>query len=263
MQQISILGCGWLGLPLAQSLVSKGFSVKGSTTSPAKTELLRTAGVQPFIIALHADATEGDIESFLHRSEILIIDIPPKLRKENSESFTGKVKMLVPYIEASGIKKVLFVSSTSVYADDNSVVTEETPALPETESGKQLLESEKLLLSNANFKTTVLRFGGLVSEDRQPVKFLAGKENLENPDAPVNFIHRDDCIGIMHKIIKKEAWGEIFNGVAPYHPAREDYYTTLADAFGLAAPKFSHEKPSLGKTVNSVKITAVLGYTFE
>lgn len=260
--QVSILGCGWLGLPLAQALISKGFSVKGSTTSSEKKEILSATGINPFLISLTANSIEGDIESFLYESEILIIDIPPKLRGANSENFTDKIKLLIPHIEAGDIAKVMFTSSTAVYADDNSVVTEHTVPLPETESGKQLLEAEKLL-ANAKFQTTIVRFGGLVDEDRQPVKYLAGKENLENPDGPVNLIHRNDCIGIMLKIIEKNAWGETFNAVAPYHPTREEHYTKQAIRMNLPLPKFTHERPSVGKTVNSEKVISFLGYSFK
>ena len=263
MPKISILGCGWLGLPLAESLIQKGFSVNGSTTTADKVEILKSKGIFPSLISLNPEAIDGDIKSFLSESDILIIDIPPKLRGENSESFTDKIKTLLPHIETSSIKKVLFVSSTSVYADDNLVVTEETLPAPETESGRQIVICEKLLQSNSHFKTTILRFGGLVSDDRQPVKFLAGKENLENPDGPVNIIHREDCIGIIHAIIKHDAWGEIFNGVTPYYPTREDHYTKLAIAMGLPAPKFSRAKPSQGKTVSSQKVITLLGYDFE
>ena len=262
MQQISILGCGWLGLPLAESLIKGGFTINGSTTSPDKIDTLTSAGIHPFLISLAPDAIEGNIELFLRESEILIIDIPPKLRGENKESFTDKIKMLIPHIEASGVSKVLFVSSTSVYADDNSVVTEETIPQPQTESGKQLVECEQLLLTNPNFKTTVLRFGGLISNDRQPVKYMAGRENLENPDGPVNLIDRTDCIGIIERIIEKNAWGEIFNGVQPNHPTRKEYYTKKALALGLPEPKFNHDKPSLGKTVSAEKVKTILGYTF-
>lgn len=260
--QISILGCGWLGMPLAQALIGKGFSVNGSTTSPVKTLQLNNAGINPFLITLTANGIEGDIANFLCRSEILIIDIPPKLRGGNSESFIDKIKTLIPHIEAAGIAKVMFASSTAVYADDNTLVTEETPAKPETESGRQLLEAENLL-ADANFKTTILRFGGLVGEDRQPVKYLAGKENLENPDGPVNLIHQKDCIGIMLKVIETNTWGEIFNAVSSYHPTREEHYTKQALAMGLPAPKFSHEKPSNGKTVSASKVVDLLQYKFS
>ena len=43
--QVSILGCGWLGLPLAKALIGEGYTVKGSTTTPAKLNLLKEEGV--------------------------------------------------------------------------------------------------------------------------------------------------------------------------------------------------------------------------
>ena len=39
--EISIMGCGWLGLPLAAQLVKAGYNVKGSTTTPEKLEVLQ------------------------------------------------------------------------------------------------------------------------------------------------------------------------------------------------------------------------------
>ncbi|HLA55816.1 MAG TPA: hypothetical protein VK623_06930 [Flavobacterium sp.] len=262
-QKISILGCGWLGQPLAEAFLKNGNAVKGSTTSENKLPLLKNSGIEPYLIALSANGIAGNIIEFLANSNILIIDIPPKLRSENSESFGGKIKMLVPFVENSGIKKVLFISSTAVYADGDSVVTEETIANPETESGKQLIESEKLLQDNPNFETTILRFGGLVGENRHPVNFLAGKENLENPDAPINLIHGNDCIGIILEIIKKNAWNNIFNAAFPFHPTREIYYVQKAIDLKLALPKFDHSKKSKGKIIDSKKLIDTLDYQFS
>lgn len=153
-KNISILGCGWLGLPLAKVLIENNFSAKGSTTSQDKISLLEENKIQPFLLSLNENKIIGNIDAFLADSEVLIIDIPPKLRGNSSENFVAKIKTLIPFIEKSSIKKVLFVSSTSVYADDNSMVTEETIPKPETEGGKQLLEAEKLLQNNKYFQTT-------------------------------------------------------------------------------------------------------------
>jgi 3-hydroxyisobutyrate dehydrogenase-like beta-hydroxyacid dehydrogenase len=54
MKQISILGCGWLGFPLAISLVQKGYVVKGSTTSLEKQDLFLKNGILPYAIQLNA-----------------------------------------------------------------------------------------------------------------------------------------------------------------------------------------------------------------
>ncbi|MEY3499046.1 MAG: hypothetical protein RL308_715, partial [Bacteroidota bacterium] len=169
---------------------------------------------------------------------------------------------LIPFIEKSGIKKVLFVSSTSVYSDENILVTEETIANPDTESGKQLVACEQLLQKNSHFETTVLRFGGLIGEDRNPIRFLAGRSNIENPNAPINLIHKEDCFGIILKIIKVNCWGETFNAVAPFHPSREDYYAQKAKEYNLKPPIFVASKPSVGKTILSDKLEKVLNYQF-
>ncbi|MBF4492547.1 SDR family oxidoreductase [Flavobacterium sp. MR2016-29] len=269
MSKISILGCGWLGLPLAKKLIENGHSVNGSTTSENKLSVLKDAGINPFLVVLESESVSENIADFLAESEILIIDIPPKLRGNNSDSsnssrkiFVEKIQTLIPFIEQSTIKKVLFVSSTSVYGDDNEWVTEKTIPNPETESGKQLLLAEAILQKNKNFETTILRFGGLIGEDRHPVKFLAGKENLENPDAPVNLIHQNDCVRIIEEIINQSKWNEVFNAVAPFHPTREEYYTQKAKLQNLDLPRFNFEKSNVKKTISSEKVESDLNFQF-
>ena len=263
MKQISILGCGWLGLPLAKSLLEKGFLVRGSTTSLDKISVLKSNGIQAFQIELSEDEIKGKINSFLENSEVLIIDIPPKLRSASSENFVRKIQNLIPFIEKSSVEKVIFISSTSVYADKNSIITETTKPNPETESGKQLVDTEQLLQSNTNFKTTVVRFGGLIGDNRHPIHFLAGRQNLENPEAPINLIHQTDCIGIIEKTLEKECWNETFNAVAPFHPTRKEYYTQKASELNLPVPEFEEAKISIGKTISSEKVETVLGYQFQ
>lgn len=275
-QKISILGCGWLGLRLAKSLLSKGYEVKGSTTSESKLDLLKNAGISPFQIQLEEHQIIGNIKDFLKETDVLLIDIPPGLRREistsNEMTFVNKVKTLIPFIEKSGIQKVIFVSSTSVYGDGFPIVEikEETKPNPDTESGKQLVIIETLLQSNLHFKTTVIRFGGLLGDDRHPIKFLAGRTNIENPHAPVNMIEREDCIGIIEDILKysetseqHDNWGETFNAVAPQHPTRKAYYHKKAEIFNLPLPTFAEDSESKGKIISSEKVETILGYSFQ
>ena len=271
---ISILGCGWLGLPLAKSLLSKSCEVKGSTTSENKLDVLENSGISPFQIQLEAHQIIGNIEDFLKETDVLVIDIPPGLRREISSSqemtFVNKIKTLIPFIEKSGVQKVIFVSSTSVYGDNFPIVelTEETQPNPDTESGKQLVIAETLLQSNAHFKTTVIRFGGLLDDDRHPVKFLAGRTNVENPEAPVNMIEREDCIGIIEKALDfarddNWEWNQTFNAVAPQHPTRKAYYHKKAEILNLPLPTFAEDSESKGKIISSEKVETILGYSFQ
>lgn len=268
-KRISILGCGWLGLPLAKKLIETGYEVKGSTTSESKLEVLQSNKIEPFLIALSEDKIIGNIFEFLNDSEILIIDIPPGLRK-NSEisvgkTFVNKIKTLLPFIENSNIEKVIFISSTSVYGDSVSIptVTEESVLHPDTESGKQLVEVENLFRNNRNFETTIIRFGGLIGEDRNAIKMLTGKTNVANPEAPINLIHQVDCIGIIGEILKQNCWEKTFNAVAPNHPTRKNYYTQKAITLNLPKPEFSENELNIGKIVSSEKLEKVLGYRFR
>lgn len=269
MKQISILGCGWLGLPLAKALIEKNIKVKGSTTSVEKLSVLENTGIQPFLLALDSESVPDALPAFFEGSETLIIAIPPKLRGKNkdysdanSNSFVKKIANLLPLIEQSSIQNLLFISSTAVYGDANATVNEDTKPIPVTESGKQLLTIENLLMENSHFKTTILRFGGLIGKDRHPARFLAGKENADNPEAPINLIHQDDCIGIIIKILETNTWGEILNAVTPYHPTREQYYIQKAVELNLVPPTFNYNNPSSGKTILSDKLREMLDYTF-
>ena len=262
MTQISILGCGWLGLPLAKSLLQNGFSIKGSTTSLEKISLLESEGITPFLVRLEEQQISASVIDFLADSQILIINIPPKLRGGSTENFVAKITTLLPFIENSTVEKVLFVSSTSVYGEDNEFVSEASVLNPDTEGGRQLAIVENVLQKNSRFQTTILRFGGLISDERNPVRFLSGRENIENPDAPINLIHQDDCIGIIEKIIGRNSWDETYNAVAPFHPTRQEYYTQKATELNLALPKFAALNTIVGKTILNNKLIEVLEYSF-
>jgi nucleoside-diphosphate-sugar epimerase len=265
-RKISILGIGWLGFPLAKKLIEIGYDVKGSTTSESKLEHLKNNNIQPFQLELSEDKIIGNVEGFLAEADILIINIPPKLRGNSSESFVEKMKLLIVEIEKSKIKKMLFVSSTSVYADAFPIVEIDENSIPnpDSESGKQLLQAEELLLSNKSFQTTILRFGGLIGKDRHPIKFLSGRTNVENPDAPINMIHQEDCIGVICEILNQvQNDNIIFNAVAPQHPTRKEYYHKKAEISNLPFPIFTENKELKGKIISSSKIETFLNYKFN
>ncbi|MDT0675195.1 SDR family NAD(P)-dependent oxidoreductase [Autumnicola musiva] len=262
---ISILGCGWLGFPLAKVLLDNAYSIKGSTTSREKIVKLQEKNISPYQIKLFAEGVQGDLTSFLSHSEILIIDIPPRLRSDPEADFTGKIKKLLSYIKKSSIKNVIFVSSTSVYKD-----TEEFPEYTEasapngtSRAAVEIISTEKMLKETAEFNTTIIRFGGLLGNDRHPVNFLSGKTGLKNPKAPVNLIQQEDCIDIITRIIKKEAWGTVFNAVYPNHPDKESYYTKKDKINNLALPEYDHSLASKGKIIKSERLQEMLDFEFQ
>ena len=243
---IGILGCGWLGTSLAKDLMKSSFSVKGTTTSPEKRARLLEAGINVFQVTLHETTISGDIGGFLKNLDILIINVPPNLRKNPSSDYVGKMNRLTHHIIRENIKYVLFISSTSVYGDVSGEITESTVAKPLTESGRQLLRSERLFLDETSFNTTIIRFGGLIGDDRHPITMLSGKV-LDNGEELVNLIHKKDCIHMIKTIIVEEYWNEIFNGVYPYHPKKSEYYLQEAKKRGLPPPTYRNSAIGVSK----------------
>lgn len=256
------MGCGWLGLPLAKSLIEIGYRVHGSTTSKEKLSTLKEAGIQPFLIALSAQGITGDLDAFLQNLSVLVVNIPPKLRRGGGENYVQKIVQLRDAARKHRLQHILFISSTSVYGALEGEVTEETTPQPTTESGRQLLAAENLFFKAPGQQVTIVRFGGLIGPDRHPITMLSGKKGLTNGNVPVNLIHLNDCIGIVKAILQNSWWNELINGVHPHHPTKREYYTEEARKRNLQEPDYQEDTTQKGKKIVSKTLETVKMYEF-
>ncbi|MDP5122171.1 MAG: SDR family NAD(P)-dependent oxidoreductase, partial [Spirosomaceae bacterium] len=256
---ISILGCGWLGLPLAKSLVSKGFTVKGSTTSEGKIKELKAAKIQPFLLKLEPKIEGENVDEFFN-SELLFINIPPGLRVNSADYYTQQLQSLMKAVNTSTVQKIIFISTTSVYSELNREVTE-----IDADQEHPLYKAEQFITQNAqNKQVTILRCGGLMGYERIPAKYFAGKKGLTTGDIRVNYVHRDDVIGIVEMIIEKEIYGETFNVVAPEHPTRKEVYEKACLEHNYEIPEFvTPKEPHDFKVISPKKLLGFTDYKFK
>jgi len=253
--KISILGCGWLGLPLGKSLLEAGHFVLGSTTQESKLAILREAGIEPFRIDLSAPLISSSGSFF--NSDVLVITFPPNRKAGKTDEYLSQLRSLVQVIRSGLTRHIIFVSSTSVYADTNDVVYEGD------ESPDSYMVQAEHLVREEPFRTTVIRLGGLFGPDRHPGRFLAGKIDVAGGDAPVNMIHRDDAVGIISRVIEEQSWNEVFNACADQHPTRSEFYTRMSLNANLVPPVFSPDATRSFKIVSSQKMKDRLQYTFK
>ncbi|TDO24080.1 SDR family oxidoreductase [Pedobacter duraquae] len=258
-KNISILGCGWYGLALAEQLISLNYGIKGSTTSAQKAEMLNSKGIHGSTINLESPTSIENTSFFT--TDLLIITIPAR-DSTSGITYLDQIDILIKTIIKNEVKLVILISSTSVYGEPNKEVTENDPPNPNTSGGKLLATAEQKFMDCPAFRTTILRFGGLYGPGRDPGRFLAGKKMIPNGLAPVNLIHLQDCIGITISIIEKEAFGHVINACSPVHPSRKDFYTAAALRSRLESPIFIEECKNW-KIVSSVKITELLDYQFN
>lgn len=263
---VSVLGCGWLGLPLAERLVADGYTVKGSTTTPEKLPILTAKGIQPYQIKL-LPQPDGDLEGFL-QADILLLDIPPKAGVQGLTFHPAQIKAVADAVVNSPVRWVIYISSTSVYPELSRVVIEEDVTTPDESadpagSPAQLVAAEQITQQLAlTRQTTVLRCAGLMGYDRIPGKYVAGKI-VDSGRVPVNYIHRDDAVGLIIAVLANQLAGK-YNIVAPEHPNREAVYRASCTQFGYALPVFIEPVMALPfKIVSGQKLTGQLDYLFQ
>lgn len=244
---VSVLGAGRMGKDLSYRLVSKGYKVKASNTTDKNITRFTERGITPYKIDLTNFNTNYD--DFLDCNTLVL---PITLKKINVFEY------FISVLEKSSIKKVLFISSTSVYEENNEIVTESTIT-----NDSILAKIEQLFLINSHFETTIIRFGGLFGYGTRPVDFISATRKMKSPKGFVNLIHREDALCILEEIILQNVWGEVFNAVADTHPQREIFYKSQAEKYGKPMPVFDETTPSTYKIVSNEKIKNILNYQFR
>jgi nucleoside-diphosphate-sugar epimerase len=131
---------------------------------------------------------------------------------------------------------LLFTSSTSVYAQiDGSYVTEESPALPDRETGRLLLEAETITLGAGGI---VARLAGIYGPGRSVIlkKFLSGEAVIEEDGRRfLNQIHRDDAARAIFHLATTHATG-VFNVSDSTPRPQFACYQALSEIFSCPLP---------------------------
>ena len=250
MNEISILGCGWLGKPLALALQKKKYAVRGSATSIEKANYLSSLGINSNLIIINPDF-KGVSDFF--ESEILIIAIPPKVKTNGKDFYLSQINSILNLSKKA--KKIIFISSTSVYQNLGLIMKEE-----DADSSHFLVNAENLIIESAekrNQQYLILRFGGLMGYDRNPCKYL--KEEVENDTSRVNYIHQDDAVGAILHLLKNNIWNETFNIVSPVHPQRAEIWKACR---GGEAKTVGFSKVTTNKIVDIEKFLQMSEYSF-
>ncbi|MBN3521584.1 NAD(P)H-binding protein [Algoriphagus lutimaris] len=263
MKTVGIIGLGWTGLPLAQYLKSKSWEVIGSTTTDQKKQELEQKGLKVVTLKMNPHP-EGKGFQKLFQSEYLVINIPPRSRVQSSDFYLEQLKYLKSMINQAGSKKVLFVSSTGIYPsaprakayDESFLLTRENTGNP------TLWDAEQMITNSADFDLTILRFGGLMGEERVPGKYFSGKEQVKG-HTRVNYIHQDDAVRMIAWILENDLWDEIYNGVAPIHSVKKEIFEKNAKDLKMPPP-LSYEPSQTGedRLIDSEKIIKT-GFVFK
>jgi nucleoside-diphosphate-sugar epimerase len=233
----------------------------GSTTSADKLPLLHKKGIGAYQLQLTPEPI-GELAALL-QADTLIVNVPPKAGKMGDDFHPQQIRSVVAEVRSSPIQHIIYVSTTSVYPETSNVVQEKDVTLPDQSAAPALVQAEGFVQAlEPDRIVTVLRCGGLMGYDRIPGKYVAGR-TVDSGAVPVNYLHRDDAIGILMNLISSQLSG-VFNAVAPEHPTREAIYRKSCLDFGYELPVFIQpEQPIQFKVVSPAKLMQATQYQFQ
>lgn len=252
MFDISILGGGWVGVPLAENLAQKGYLVQISQSS-------QTQSIQNK--AIHVEAWRADVnlsqqawEPIL-QAKILIWTIPPRRKQHGDTFYLDVLTDFVRLVNQRKYQQVIFLSSTSIYKSENKAVDEESPV------EFNLMNQAEQLINQIKSPVLILRLGGLMGGERYVAKYYAGKQ-VPAANHLVNYVHRSDVLQIIHGCIQVSL-ADTCNVVAPLHPVKADLVKEECQRRKLNMPLDYIESSEPMKWVSSQKIIQALNYTFQ
>ncbi|MEZ8253367.1 NAD(P)H-binding protein [Vibrio splendidus] len=274
MASIFIVGAGWVGVPLSKHLEKHGNQVVVTKTTRAGADAIGNKRIPCEVFSFDSSEPEhtiGQLYSLLleKNAEIVIGSFPPGFRKGASVEYADYWQQLTNACQKANVKKLIMVSSTTVYPTKPGVLYEQDASLTLSTSENEqasafsdnarvMLKAEQLVM-DSGIDYTILRFSGLIGPSRHPSRF-ASKLKQVSTQAPANMLHLDDAIGAVNFAIN-QLHNEVVNVTTPNTVSKAEFYAAALKSANSSEPlPLVVDTPD--KLISSKKILD-LGYSFK
>lgn len=245
--RVLILGCGYVGLEAGRQLVSAGHSVVGLCRTPERSSVLEAAGVEPAV----GDLTlRSDLERLSGPFDAVINTVSSSRggAAEYRSVYLEGTRTVLEWLRSHPLKRYAYTSSTSVYAQtDGSLVDETAPATPGGETGGLLRETEELLLREVrerDFPAVILRVAGIYGPERGFLfqKFLAGEATVSGDGRRfINMVHRDDVASALVQVMDPSIAPGLYNCADDAPVTQHEFLAWAARELDLPMPPSAPE----------------------
>lgn len=132
-------------------------------------------------------------------------------------------------------RRILYASSTSTYGQaDGERIDENSVTEPTDFSGRSVLAGERLLAAGP-WPVTRVRFAGIYGPGRDSFVrgVIAGTLGLSDVNPHTNRIHRDDCVGVLARLLALEVAPPVVLASDPAPTRRNEVVSWLAAQAGV------------------------------
>ncbi|MEI6145304.1 MAG: NAD-dependent epimerase/dehydratase family protein [Methylococcales bacterium] len=270
MAKILIIGCGSIGIQLAEVLMTKGHQVVGFKRNPPINEV--ATGIVYFKADISSSASLTALS--LDFDFVYFIVSPDGRNQESYEAIynAGINNLLAHFSQAEKTPQWFFISSTSVYGQTQGEwVDESSPSYPENITS-QLIRSAEQRLMDLNANHVIVRFSGIYGPGREYLLRMAKQVPApaiqQTPPYYTNRIHQADCVGVLVFLLECRLAGKALKSC--YVASDDDPATTwevmswLAERMNtsLPSPKVMQPEADMNKRCNNQRLKA-LGYQFS
>ncbi len=226
LPDILIVGCGDIGVRVAQLEKQAGRKVSGLVRSEEGAERLRSYGIVPVMGTLDDLTSLSDLPT---GGKLVYYFAPPT----GGGPFDSRMRSFCQAVSARPLpEKVVYMSTSGVYGDcGGEWVTEETPLNPQTSRAQRRVDAETTLKEwgqEHSVPVVILRVTGIYGPGRLPLaRIQQGHPVLrEEESPPTNRIHADDLAVVSVKAAETATDGDIFN-VSDGQPGTMTQYFNL------------------------------------
>lgn len=234
MANVLIVGCGYIGTALAADLSRAGHDVVGWRRTPAPldgvtihaADVVHPEGLPPIPKSLdYLFYMVGAVES-------------TDTAYQNAYVYGIRNVVNAVKTHARTLRRVVFVSSTGVYAQSNGEWVDETSATePARFTGQRLLEGEAIVRAS-QLPYTIARLAGIYGPNRTRLIDAVRAGSAVCPESPayINLIHRDDCVGCLHHVMTLNNAPPVVLAVDNEPTDRGTIFRWVAEQLGRPAP---------------------------
>ena len=261
-QNLLIIGQGDIGLPVTNKLAQDGYCVTGLARSERhQYDLVDSAGF------LQADAltlTVDQLQAFTH---IAIIVTPDEYSTSGYHNSYLAISQHLATLasQLTKLERVVFISSTGVYGQDNGEWIDEhtAPVTPAREASKVILQAEQALQQGFGDKAVVIRPSGIYGRERL-MRLRKARESNKDPVPAEHWSNRimdRDLVNVIAKVLTIETPKPVYLAT-DYRPVTTfELGVWLSEQVGETPPTIDNTKTSVtGKRLHSNIPLAWLDY---
>ncbi|KIF46813.1 nucleoside-diphosphate sugar epimerase [Vibrio owensii 47666-1] len=267
MANTLIVGAGWLGTPLAQTLIDQGHQVTVTRRSQTRLDEFPLTSVQPALLDLNEPHSQQQLIKLIeqHRIERIVGAFPPGFRKGNGQEYAQQWQRLVSAAKQSSVNKLLMVSSTTVYPNLAVDMKEEDATLALAQTSEHFSDNARIMLQaeqyviDSGIDYVIVRCSGLIGSDRHPSRFAMRLKQVSRK-APANMVHQNDAVAATAFALN-QIDNEVVNATTPNTVSKAEFYQaaiTQSD-LDIALPPVTE---TADKRILADKLVA-LGYQFQ